>query len=95
MISILLSGGSSGNSTIFLPSSVRQPVLSSAPNTQSWYIEFRMLSCGGGSIKSNSSKFSRGSKGSDEKEVDVEDLEESQFDKILDRRSNSDNDSIL
>ena len=47
------------------------------------------------SSSSNSSKFSRGSKGSDEKEVDGEDLEESQFDKILDRRSNSDNDSIL
>jgi hypothetical protein len=35
IISIFESGGSSGNSTIFLPSSVKFPVLLSAPRIQS------------------------------------------------------------
>ncbi|RNA01389.1 hypothetical protein BpHYR1_007790 [Brachionus plicatilis] len=42
--------GSSGNSTICLPNSVSSPVLSKAPNIQSWYIEFIMLSLGGGDL---------------------------------------------
>lgn len=58
MINILLKGGSNGYSTIFLPNSVRFPVLSKAPKIQSWYIEFSIVSYGGGSIKSNSSKLS-------------------------------------
>jgi hypothetical protein len=36
--------GSSGNSTIWRPSVVRLPVLSSAPRIHSWYIELRILS---------------------------------------------------
>ncbi|RHN67197.1 hypothetical protein MtrunA17_Chr3g0100141 [Medicago truncatula] len=56
--SILASGGSSGNSTIFQPSSVNLPALLRAPNIHNWYIELRILSCGGGSMKSKSSKFS-------------------------------------
>ena len=36
--------GSKGNSTIFLPSDVNDPVLSNAPCTHSWYMEVRMLS---------------------------------------------------
>src|SRR5689334_13636900 len=56
-MSIFESGGSNGNSTIFLPSPVKFPELSNAPNTHNWYIELRILSCGGGSMKSKSSKF--------------------------------------
>ena len=43
-MSILLNGGSTGNSTIFLPISVRSPVLDKAPSIQSWYIAFKIVS---------------------------------------------------
>ena len=43
-MSILESAGSSGNSSMFLPSGVNEPVLSRAPRTHNWYIEFIMLS---------------------------------------------------
>ena len=56
--SICASGGSTGNSTILAPIRVKPPVLSSAPRIHSWYMLFRMLSCGGGSIKSKSRRFS-------------------------------------
>ena len=58
IISILERGGSRGNSTIFRPSSVKAPVLSSAPRIHNMYIELSKLSYGGGSIKSNSRRFS-------------------------------------
>mmetsp|Transcript_2573 Transcript_2573/g.10285 ORF Transcript_2573/g.10285 Transcript_2573/m.10285 type:complete len:208 (-) Transcript_2573:82-705(-) len=54
--SILDSGGSSGNSTIFLPVCVRFAWSSSAPSTHSEYIAFRRLSSGGGSMKSKPSR---------------------------------------
>mmetsp|Transcript_24293 Transcript_24293/g.76458 ORF Transcript_24293/g.76458 Transcript_24293/m.76458 type:complete len:208 (-) Transcript_24293:971-1594(-) len=57
-MSILARAGSRGNSTILFPMGVSAPVLSSAPRIQSWYMLLRMLSCGGGSMKSNSSRFS-------------------------------------
>ena len=41
---ILASEGSSGNSTIFLPLLVSEPVLSMAPSVHSWYMDWRMLS---------------------------------------------------
>ncbi len=44
-MSILERAGSKGNSTMLRPRGVREPVLSSAPSTHSWYIEFKMLSC--------------------------------------------------
>ena len=47
-MSIFESGGSSGNSVIFIPRGVNAPVLSSAPSTQSWYMEVTMFSWGGG-----------------------------------------------
>mmetsp|Transcript_13649 Transcript_13649/g.58300 ORF Transcript_13649/g.58300 Transcript_13649/m.58300 type:complete len:267 (+) Transcript_13649:1323-2123(+) len=56
--SICAKGGSTGNSTIFAPKEVSSPAFPKAPSTQSWYIEFRMFSRGGGSMKSKSSKFS-------------------------------------
>ena len=45
MMSILERAGSRGNSTMLRPSGVSDPVLSSAPSTHSWYMEFMMLSC--------------------------------------------------
>ena len=40
------------------PTFVSAPVLSNAPRIQSWYMLLLIFSCGGGSIKSNSSRFS-------------------------------------
>mmetsp|Transcript_18055 Transcript_18055/g.61359 ORF Transcript_18055/g.61359 Transcript_18055/m.61359 type:complete len:205 (+) Transcript_18055:542-1156(+) len=57
-MSILARGGSRGNSTMSRPRGVSAPVLSSAPRTQSWYMELRMFSCGGGSRKSKASRSS-------------------------------------
>jgi len=45
VISIFASEGSIGKSDMRFPSLVRSPMLSSAPSTQSWYIEFKMFSC--------------------------------------------------
>ena len=59
-MSIFERAGSRGNSTICLPRGVSVPVLSSAPRIHSWYIEFRILSWGGGGkdvIKKVSSKY--------------------------------------
>mmetsp|Transcript_96090 Transcript_96090/g.255296 ORF Transcript_96090/g.255296 Transcript_96090/m.255296 type:complete len:203 (+) Transcript_96090:504-1112(+) len=56
-MSILESGGSSGNCDIFRPVGVMSPRLSRAPSIQSWNMEFRMVSCGGGSMKPNSRRF--------------------------------------
>ena len=42
----------------FLPSPVSPPVLSRAPSHHSWYMELRMLSLGGGSMKPNSRMLS-------------------------------------
>mmetsp|Transcript_18673 Transcript_18673/g.46477 ORF Transcript_18673/g.46477 Transcript_18673/m.46477 type:complete len:205 (-) Transcript_18673:1709-2323(-) len=56
--SICASGGSTGNSTILAPILVSPPVLSRAPRIHNWYMLFRMLSCGGGSMKSKSSRLS-------------------------------------
>uniref|UniRef100_A0A1I8JLB4 DUF4537 domain-containing protein n=1 Tax=Macrostomum lignano TaxID=282301 RepID=A0A1I8JLB4_9PLAT len=53
VMSILDRAGSSGNSTICLPSRVRPPVLSKAPSSHNWYMDCRILSCGGGSMKPN------------------------------------------
>ena len=44
LINIFERAGSRGNSTMFLPSGVSEPVLSRAPSTHNWYIEFNMLS---------------------------------------------------
>lgn len=55
-ISIWHCGGSSGNSAICRPRGVNAPVWSNAPKIHNWYKEFRMLSCGGGSMKWNWSK---------------------------------------
>ena len=43
-ISILERAGSSGNSTIWRPRVVSDPVLSSAPRVHNWYMEFNIFS---------------------------------------------------
>jgi len=43
-INILDKAGSRGNSSMLRPSGVSDPVLSSAPRTHSWYMEFIILS---------------------------------------------------
>jgi len=43
VMSIFAIDGSIGNSFILRPAGVRSPTLSSAPRTQSWYMELRML----------------------------------------------------
>ena len=55
---VAANGGSTGNSTIFEPSFVNPPTLSSAPRIHNWYMEFKMFSFGGGSMKSKSNRFS-------------------------------------
>src|SRR3990167_3965184 len=43
--------GSRGNSDIFRPRSVNLPLLSRAPRIHSWYMAFKIVSSGGGSMK--------------------------------------------